>query len=105
MEELPVSGIEEVARRIQAEFEKIHHGHPAPVKEKSPAGYTNVAERKFRQRAKHLVRSATLLDALTSSSHILKARTNGNVWAIEVPQESAEDLIKATLGEDELEDE
>jgi hypothetical protein len=50
-----------------------------------------------------LVRSASLLDALTSSA-ILKARTNANVWEIEAPQASYEDLIREALlglGEDE----
>jgi len=97
-------GVEDVKRRIMEAFEQIHLGQPAPAKtEKPPQVYTETHAEKFHQRAKHLVRSATLLDALTSSA-ILKARTNGNVWEIEAPQASYEDLIREALlglGEDE----
>jgi len=97
-------GVEDVKRRIMEAFEQIHLGQPAPEKvEKQPQVYTETHAEKFHQRAKHLVRSATLLDALTSSA-ILKARTNASVWEIEAPQASYEDLIGEALlglGEDE----
>jgi hypothetical protein len=97
-------GLVEVERRIMEAFRLIHNDQPAPVKtEKQPQVYTETHAEKFHQRAKHLVRSATLLDALTSSA-ILKARTNANVWEIEAPQASYEDLIREALlglGEDE----
>src|SRR6266851_5520644 len=73
------AGIQDVARRIQAEFEKIHNGHPAP--EKQPKVYTEAHKERFHQRAKRLSLAAL------SSSCIMKARSN--VFEITVPTESA----------------
>jgi hypothetical protein len=87
-------GVEEVKRRIMEAFESIHHGQPAPAKtEKQPQVYTETHKERFHQRAKALTRSA-----LTLRAHISKAR-NG-VFEIVAPQETAEDLFKAALGDE-----
>jgi hypothetical protein len=88
-------GVEDVKRRIMEAFESIHHGQPAPVKtEKQPQVYSEVHKERFHQRAKSLTRSALTLGL----PHISKVR-NG-VYEIVAPQETAEDLFKAALGDE-----
>ena len=87
-------GVEDVKRRIMAAFEQVHLGQPAPEKQpRTPQVYTETHKERFHQRAKALTRSA-----LTLGLHISKAR-NG-VYEIVAPQETAEDLFKAALGDE-----
>jgi hypothetical protein len=88
-------GVEDVKRRIMAAFEQVHRGHPAPEKQpRTPQVYSEVHKERFHQRAKSLTRSALTLGL----PHISKAR-NG-VYEIVAPQETAEDLFRAALGDE-----
>ena len=92
-------GLQDVRRRIEAAFEVVHLGQPAPVKaapvkavqeEKPPRVYTEQHAEKFHRRVKALT-----LGALTSA-HVTTTRSH--VFEITVPSESAEELYKAALG-------
>jgi hypothetical protein len=91
----------EVARRIEEAFAAVRQSPPeqrpaqrAPLLEptppQTPLVYTEQHEERFHQRANHLA-----LQALTSS-HIVTTRNKG-VWEIEVPTQTADELIKEAL--------
>ncbi len=86
-------GLGAVERAIREAFAIIRQ-HPAqqPVPPTSQVEFMYTAQHKerFQKRAQRLA-----LDALTSS-HISKAR-HGNVWEIEVPTQTSEELIAAAL--------
>ena len=89
-------GLDDVRRRIEAAFKVIHLNQPAPAnvavveKIKKPQIYTEQQAEVFQQRAKKLA-----LHALTSS-HIATKRNKG-VWEIEVPTQTADELIEEAL--------
>lgn len=94
-------GVDAVRRKFAEAFQQIRQ-HPAgqdpaqlaPQVEPTPPQtllvYTEQHEEQFHQRAKHLA-----LQALTSS-HIATTRNKG-VWEIEVPTQTADELIKEAL--------
>ena len=89
-------GVEQVRARIAEAFRLIHNDQPAPVKpEKQPKVYGEEHKQRFHQRVQSLTRSALTLGMLTISH----SKARANVWEIEVPQESVEELIREALGE------
>jgi hypothetical protein len=89
-------GLDDVRRHIEAAFEVIHLNQPAPAnveiveKVEKQQIYTEEHAEKFSQRVKKLT-----LHALTSS-HIMTGRNKG-VWEIEVPNQTADELIKEAM--------
>ena len=89
-------GLEETKRRITEAFDKIRQ-HPAQqepslVSPPQVESYTEQHKTRFHERAKRLALAAL------ESSCIMKA-TRSPVFEIEVPTESAEELIREALGE------
>ena len=82
-------GLEETKRRIMDAFEKIrqHPSEPLRAQQTPPTHKTS-----FHERAKRLSLAAL------ETSHIAKA-TRSDVWTIEIPSRSAEELIREALGE------
>ena len=94
-------GVSEVARRIEEAFAEMRQNpagqnsaQPVPLVEPTPPQttlvYTEQQEERFQQHAKHLASQAL------TSSHIATTRNNG-VWEIEVPTQTADELIKEAL--------
>jgi len=93
-------GVEQVRARIAEAFRLIHNDQPAPVKpEKQPKVYGEERKQRFHQRVQSLTRSALTLGMLTNPH----TKVGDNIWEIEVPQETAEQLYElyAALEEDE----
>ncbi len=87
--------LEDVKRRIMEAFASIHHGQPAPAKaEKQLKVYGEEHKQRFHAGVKAFTRSALTLGM---HSHVSKARHS--VYEIVAPQETAEDLFKAALGD------
>ena len=97
-------GVSEVARQIEEAFAAVRQcpAEPRPAEQprhsqpqvqtppQPPLVYTEQHQDRFQQRAKHLASQAL------TSSHLATTRNNG-VWEIEVPTQTADELIKEAL--------
>ena len=87
-------GLESIKRHIEEAFTKIRQ-HPAqpPTPTQAERVYTEVHRAKFNERAKQLAHAAL------SCSHISKVSRRDGVWEINIPTQTAEELIAEALGE------
>src|SRR6267154_6885884 len=87
-------GLEFIKRHIEEAFAKIRQ-HPAqpPTSTQAESVYTEVHRAKFNERAKQLAHAAL------SCSHISKVSRRDGVWQINIPTQTAEELIAEALGE------
>src|SRR6266478_2232935 len=87
-------GLEETKRRIMEAFDKIRQNHAdlsrAQTPPQTPLVYTEQHKTRFHERAKRLSLAAL------ETSQFAKA-TRSHVWTIEVPSQSAEELIREAL--------
>jgi hypothetical protein len=87
-------GLESIKRHIEEAFNKIRQ-HPVepPTPTQAEFVYTEVHRAKFDERAKRLTLAAL------SCPHIPKVSRRDGVWDINIPTQTAEELIAAALGE------
>jgi len=87
-------GLESIKRHIEEAFTKIRQ-HPAlpPTPTQPEFVYTEVHRAKFDERANQLAHAAL------SCRHISKVSRRDGVWEINIPTQTAEELIAEALGE------
>jgi hypothetical protein len=86
--------LESVKRHIEEAFTKIRQ-HPAqpPTPTHAEFVYSEVHRAKFDERANQLAHAAL------SCSHMSKVSRRDGVWEINIPTQTAEELIAEALGE------
>jgi|SRR6266481_7347091 len=87
-------GLESIKRHIEEAFTKIRqHSERQEPPQLHEFVYTEVHRAKFDERAKQLAHAAL------SCSHISKVSRRDGVWEINIPTQTAEELIAEALGE------
>ncbi len=87
-------GLESIKRHIEEAFAQIRQHVPQPsTPTQAEFEYTEVHRAKFDERANQLAHAAL------SCSHISKVSRRDGVWEINIPTQTAEELIAEALGE------
>jgi len=87
-------GLESIKRQIEEAFAKIRQHVPQPLTPtQAEFVYTEVHRAKFDDRANQLAHAAL------SHPHISKVSRRDGVWEINIPTQTAEELIAEALGE------
>ena len=87
-------GLESIRRHIEEAFAQIRQHVPQPLTPtQAEFVYTEVHRAKFDERANQLAHAAL------SCSHISKVSRRDGVWEINIPTQTAEELIAEALGE------